>query len=138
MKKLIIALFVGLFLTACSALPSHTDNSKTVFNEETDSTLTSKLVNLTERDLQSALDSAKAHNDKIATLCYEAILPLAAAKNEADHTQVVGPISAYQKARNVRKFLEGLAGDNIKIACGPLLADTNSVLSRLGISAVIK
>ena len=52
--------------------------------------------------------------------------------------EVVGPLSAYQKARNVRRtVLDVEIDDAFRIACGPMLTDSMSTIGKIGVRIVL-
>ena len=94
----IFPILAALALTGCaSAVP----DALTAAPEADESPL-SGLTDLAERDLTAALNDASAHDDVIAAQCYAFLLgklPDVGTGIQAP----VGVVSAFQKARNIRR-----------------------------------
>ncbi len=84
-------------------------------------------------DLKAADADAKAHSDTVASMCYEAVIPLIEKVQATPLTAPVGLVSAFQDLRDAK----GLSNSSqtllkqLEIPCGPLAADVNMDLVRL-------
>ena len=80
------------------------------------------------KDMKAAHASAVLHNDVLAAQCWEYMMT---AMPDALKTEVIGPATAYQKARNIRRIVELSSTDDFLRACSPMIADSRSVIRRL-------
>lgn len=92
-------------------------------------------------DVQQSLLMAKRANDQLAIKCWTYIETLSLLRDLYWRTEegvepgkVVGPLSAYQKARNVRRLVvEVKISDAFRLECGPMLTESMGVFGKLGI-----
>ncbi len=86
-------------------------------------------------DAQQAKLMAEQADDQLAVKCWTHLEKLTLA-NQPDPDalvgRVVGVLSAYQKARNVRRKVEAGISDQSRLECGPMLMESRSVFKRLG------
>ena len=80
------------------------------------------------KDVKAAHASAVLHNDALAVQCWEYLMT---SMPDAPKTKVIGPATAYQKARNIRRLVELGSTDDFLKACSPMIADSRSVIRRL-------
>lgn len=96
-----------------------------------------EFAEMTLVDVVNAGKLALLTDDKLAIQCWNHIenfvrthAPLSL--NEAG--EVVGPLSAYQKARNIRRTVVDVKIDDaFRIACGPMLTDSMSAIGKIGV-----
>ena len=79
-------------------------------------------------DMKEAHASAVLHNDALAVQCWEYLMT---SMPDAPKTKVIGPATAYQKARNIRRIVQLSSTDDFLKACSPMIADSRSVIRRL-------
>lgn len=85
-------------------------------------------------DLRNARSMAERTGDLLALQCYDYLIPKLEARLDIPaEEEISGAISAYQKARNVRRLIEARDSVPFRLACGPLLADSEAVLRRWGV-----
>lgn len=94
--------------------------------------LDASLANLTVRDLQSASADAKAHDDKLAALCYDFLAGQVLKNSGAPSNAVVGPISAFQRLRDLQSAVSAGLSQDFQLNCAPLLSDAQANLVKLG------
>lgn len=89
-------------------------------------------------DVSQALIMAERTNDELAVQCWTYLKEFAEANApdpDVPQGEVVGALSAYQKARNVRRtVIEVEITDRFRMECGPMLTDSAGALGRLGLS----
>ncbi len=98
----------------------------------------SKFSEIVLADVQQAKVLAEQADDQLAVKCWTHLeqLTLANIPNpDAPVGRVVGVMSAYQKARNVRRKVEAGISDQSRLECGPMLMESRSVSKRLGARA---
>ena len=81
---------------------------------------------------------AEQADDQLAVKCWTHLEQLTLANipdPDAPVGRVVGVLSAYQKARNVRRKIEVGISNQSKLECGPMLMENRSVIKRLGVGA---
>jgi hypothetical protein len=87
-------------------------------------------------DLQAALADARAHDDAVAAPCWAALIPLveqyAARRPDAG---IAGGFSAFQRARDLVGAGNRGVPDALKLACAPVVLDTQATIARLGLIA---
>jgi hypothetical protein len=97
-------------------------------------------------DVVEAKKLASFTDDKLALRCWdhiEAFVRKNAPVSLDEAGKVVGPLSAYQKARNIRRVvIEVGIDDAFRIACSPMLTDSlgislTSAIGRLGIRIIL-
>ena len=88
---------------------------------------------LTITDLQAADVDAKAHNDTIASTCYEAVIPLVQKAQSTSLKAPVGLVSGFQNLRDGISATQGAQGliKQLEVPCGPLAVDVNLTLAQL-------
>ena len=91
-------------------------------------------------DVVNAKRLAGLTNDKLSLMCWDHIETFVRANAPEPGTEPtiaaakLGPLSIYQKARNVRRtMIEVEISDEFRIACGPMLTDSMSAIGRRGI-----
>ena len=105
------ALFIGaFFLGGCAFSPN--------------------LRDYTAGDLNAAI--ALAQDDPDAAACYTAILKSQDGKRTVD-VKIEGPVSAFQKARNLRRGLDAGIPPDVHRKCAVLIVDARRTLVRLGL-----
>ncbi len=92
-------------------------------------------------DVQNAKWLAKPTNDVLALKCWDYIETFVRANAPGAVTpvgEVVGVLSAYQKARNVRRMVtETEISNQLRIECAPLVLDSIEVMGRLSIRLLL-
>ncbi len=88
-------------------------------------------------DVRQSILMAERANDELALKCWRYIETFAlehAPKEGIESGKVVGPLSAYQKARNARRLVvEVKISDQFRLECGPMITESAGALGRLGI-----
>lgn len=93
----------------------------------------SEVGDFTLKDLKNARAIALRGDDVLALQCYNYLIPkLESRLTAAEPAEISGAISAYQQARNVRLLIESRDSVGFRLACGPMLADSEAFLRRLG------
>lgn len=129
--KLILAAIGMVFLAGCAG--QSVGATKTLIQTSSE---------FNEFFLEDAIQAniiAKRTDDPLAVQCWTYLEEFARANApdpDVEHGEVVGALSAYQKARAIRRnvFDAEEISDDFRIACGPMLLDSAAALSRLGIS----
>lgn len=89
-------------------------------------------------DVRQSIIMAERSNDKLALLCWQYLEEFAvenAPDPDVPRGKIVGVLSSYQTARNVRRgIIEVKISDDFRIRCGPMLTDSAGALGRLGVS----
>lgn len=88
------------------------------------------LRDYTAGDLKAAISLAE--DDPDATACYKAILKSQDGRTTVDVT-IEGPVSAFQKARNLRRGLDAGIPPDVHRKCAVLIVDARRTLVRLGL-----
>ncbi len=83
-------------------------------------------------DLRAALADAQAHGDALAAPCWTALIALVerAGTSHAD-APVAGGFSAFQRARNLTAVSGRGMPDALRVACAPVVLDTQATVARL-------
>ncbi len=88
-------------------------------------------------DVQNAKLLAAPTDDILALKCWDYIEAFTLANAPGAVTsagEVVGVLSAYQKARNLRRTIgEAEISDRLRLECAPMILDSVEVMGRLGI-----
>jgi hypothetical protein len=102
----------------------------------TPATIQATVQKLTVADLQAADADAKAHNDPVASTCYEALIPLV--QNQPPLLPgglPKGAVSTFQAARDIANGVQSgpsvLKGLNVP--CAPLVLDAENTLIQFGL-----
>jgi len=88
-------------------------------------------------DIDAAQALAVAANDPAAVQCYTTLSGKVERLGGRLELPVVGVVSAYQRARNVRRLVTGGVSDELRAACAWMLMDSRSFLRRLGTLGVL-
>ncbi len=96
-------------------------------------------------DVVNAKRLALRTDDKLALMCWNHIedfvrtnAPVSLNEDGEVVGDVSGPLSVYQKARNIRRtVLEVKISDPLRIACGPMLTDSMGAIGRFGIRIIL-
>lgn len=92
-------------------------------------------------DVQNAKLLASETTDTLALKCYDYIEAFTLANAPDAVTQagkVVGVLSAYQKARNIRRtVVDSKISDQLRLECAPMLMDSGEAMGRLGIRLLL-
>ncbi len=92
-------------------------------------------------DVEQAILLARETNDLISLKCWQYIRDFTLKNSPPDlgpAGNVVGALSTYQKARNIRRtVIEIKISDEFRLECGPMLMDSLGALGRLGIRVAI-
>lgn len=94
------------------------------------------LQKFTVADLQAADADAKAHNDTLASTCYEALVPVIAAQpNLIPNSVPKGVFTAFQEGRDGVTAIQAVptALKGLNVACGPLVLDAQQTILALGL-----
>ena len=131
MYKLFCILSLLLFLGGCATF------EKGVLIARQQVITSPEFAEMTLKDVVNAGKLAVLTDDKLSLLCWdhiEAFVRENAPVSLDEAGEVVGPLSAYQKARNVRRtVLDVEIDDAFRIACGPMLTDSMSAIGKIGI-----
>ncbi len=131
----IAALFLILLLGACATFEKGVGAAKLAILESPE------FAEMTLTDVVNAKKLAVLTGDKLSLLCWNHIEDFVRANAPVDKAvagKVVGPLSTYQQARNVRRTVIGVEiSDEFRIACGPMLTDTMSAIGRIGIRILL-
>ena len=97
--------------------------------------LATVIRNVTVTDLDAALADATAHNDTLALACYP-VLKKYVTSNPIGQNDIKGPISGFQRARDVSKGI-GNSGvpDDLRLGCAALVQDVREFAVRMSIMA---
>lgn len=135
MRRLFCALTLLLFFGGCATFEKGVLVARQQVLESPD------FAEMTLVDVVNAGKLALLTDDKLSILCWDYIEAFVrenapVSLNEAG--EVVGPLSAYQKARNVRRtVVEVEISDPLRIACGPMLTDSMSAIGRFGVRVIL-
>lgn len=92
-------------------------------------------------DVQNAKLLASPTDDILALKCWDYIEAFTLANAPGAVTsagEVVGVLSAYQKARNLRRtIVEAEISDQLRLECAPMILDSVEVMGRLGIRLLL-
>lgn len=125
--KTVLALVLAAALAACStvqSLPDVVDNGDA--RDEV-----AALLKLTKADLEMALQLATDHDDPAGVQCYSMLLTKIDGVAEFAAMPSAGVVSAYEKARILRRRVEGRSGEDVRVACSALVNDSAGVVLRL-------
>jgi len=114
--KITAIILAGLLLSGCAG----NIVTKAITSDDPDE------ISFVRKDLEAALASAKANDDQLGEMCWAAIIKKI--EEPRTKTNVVGALSAYQKARNVRRKLEGGLDTSLRIGCAPMLTESRKVI----------
>ena len=118
MKKL-IAIALAASLSACAGGSLDTQDD------------VERLARFTAADIRVALADATVHEDQAAMQCWGVLLAKVEDLPRLTASPVVGAASAYQKARNARRRIDGGVSEEVHIACAAMLDDARSTVFRL-------
>ncbi len=86
--------------------------------------------NILQEDVRQAKLMAEQSDDQLALKCWS-YLEGATATRVPSEGELAGVLSAYQKARDVRRAIDAGVSDQFKLECGPMLLDSRGALRRL-------
>lgn len=90
---------------------------------------------ITTEDAERALQIAEESGDVLGARC--AAYWVEHAGEPIGTPDPVGPLSAYMKARAVRIRIDDGISDELRMACGPALMESRSVIRRLLFRAIV-
>lgn len=118
--RLFIVLLLAVFVVACS--PTFTER---VEDDER------ALAAFALVDLRMAQKNATARGDVVASTCYAHLASVVEARAAAVEFSVVGPVSAFDKARAIRRRLDEGMSDQTRLACSALFSETKMTVARI-------
>jgi hypothetical protein len=131
MQKLFCALALFLLLGGCATF------EKGVLVARQQVLTSPEFAEMTLKDVENAGKLALLTDDKLSILCWDYIEDFVrthAPEAGVETGEVVGPLSAYQKARNIRRTVVDIEiSDPFRVACGPMLTDSMSMIGKIGI-----
>ncbi len=134
-QPIFIALSLALLLGACASF------EKGILIARSQVLASPEFAEMTLKDVVNAKKLALLTDDKLSLLCWNHIEDFVRTNAPAsldEAGKVVGPLSTYQKARNVRRtVIEVEIDDAFRIACGPMLTDSMSAIGRIGIKIIL-
>jgi hypothetical protein len=130
MHRFLFATAMLSVLAACAAPQSTGSNASA--GASTSVGLGAELANMTLSDLQNASTDAKAHGDKLAATCYDFLATQITSEASTLGASVTGPVSAFQRARDLQNAITGGVSQDFQINCAPLLSDVQANLTKLG------
>jgi hypothetical protein len=98
--------------------------------------LQATIQKLTIADLQAADTDAKAHSDAVASMCYEALIPIVQSQAPIlPDSPPKGVVTAFQAARDVVNGVQAAPGvlKGLNVPCAPLVLDAEHTLIQLGL-----
>jgi len=135
MRKLLCTCALALLLSGCTTFERGVGATGVAIRQS------SEFAELVLADVLEAKKLAAQTNDKLALLCWDYVEEFTRANSldpESPMGKVIGVLSGYQQARNVRRtVVEVKISDEFRLACGPMLTDTMGALGRLGIRVVL-
>ena len=135
MKRVLVSITLALLLSACASF------EKGVLVARSQVLADPEFAAMTLVDVVNAKKLASLTDDKLALRCWDYIEAFVRdnAPVSLDETgKVVGPLSTYQKGRNIRRTVVDLKiSDPLRIACGPMTMDSMSTIGRLGIRIIL-
>lgn len=122
MKLLILAAALIVALSGCAGVQADVAAYRESARTAIESGETEAFAQLTRADLEEALRSAQVHQDKKAEMCWQSMIDVldTTGGNGFFTDASKGPISTFQKARNVRRFVTGDGIEDIEIGCAAL------------------
>jgi hypothetical protein len=91
-------------------------------------------------DIESARKIAIAHDDVLAEKCYD-VLYVYIETAKVEFSSAAGAITAYQKARTLRRKAQAGLPDDVRMWCGALVSDSRrsltGIASELGLKLII-
>lgn len=130
----ITALIVlAISVNGCSGIAANLAAAKQTAAEDGEADAAEVLLQFTANDLQFALADAKAHNDIIASLCWEKLLETVKTIQAGGTIGQAAPgaFSVFQKKRNIQRFGQSQERQEITIACAPLVSDERRTILRI-------
>ena len=82
-------------------------------------------------DIKAARRNALAHNDRNAVICYDVLLSHASDLPDKINNDIVGPVSTFQEARNIRRLVDRGIDEEIHSACASLVLDARTTVLRV-------
>ncbi len=80
-------------------------------------------------DITSALLSATANEDRLAAMCWRALLEHMESQPKSEKARRAGVLSAYQRVRNFRRRPRGIDED-VRIGCAPMVSESRARIFR--------
>ncbi len=133
--EMVLYILVSLFilLGGCTQITSVEDHLATS-NAEL-SSIIMKVGAFSIADLEAANADAKAHGDVVASMCYEAVIPLVQKAVATPLTAPIGLVSGFQEIRDGVNLAQSSKGFGIvkqlEVPCGPLAVDVGMNLAQL-------
>ena len=135
MTRIWIPIILALLLSACASF------ERGVLVARSQVLASPEFAAMTLVDVAEAKKLALLTDDKLSLRCWdhiEAFVRENAPVSLDEAGKVVGPLSAYQLARNIRRTVVEVGIDDVfRLACGPMLTDSMSAIGRLGIRIIL-
>jgi hypothetical protein len=132
-KYALIAI-AALALTACAAPQSGTWDQSAAQPSDPLGKFLADIHARTLVDAQAAKADADSHNDVIAISCWTYIATKMESSGATPSTQIAGILSAFQKARDIRRGIGSGVSDEFKLACSPLVLEEINQVGKLALS----
>jgi hypothetical protein len=133
LKYALIAI-AALALSACAGIPTVTGDQSAAGPSDPLGKFLADIHARTLVDAQAAKMDADAHNDVIAGTCWTYIATKMESAGAAPSTQIAGILSAFQKARDIRRGIGGGVSDEFKLACSPLVLEEINQVGKLALT----
>ena len=139
--RILATIFAALLLAACGTVPRVNEGLAQInAKEDQASEEVATLKAFTLNDIANARVIAKKYDDQLAVHCYDALTQYLGGV-DTDIGRAAGAVSAYQKARVARRFVDRGLPDDVRIWCGALVADSRQTLlgiaGRLGVRVAV-
>ena len=125
-----IVLTLGLLVSSCIGANNYAPIEEAIESIEVKDYERFNAIIIT--DVTAARDLAVADSDEIAVVCWDGVLEFL---DRVDPSVFVGESQgvahSYQKARVVRRFLEGDMPVDLKLACSAMVGESKNVFKKL-------
>lgn len=82
-------------------------------------------------DLRMAHRNAVSRDDVVAATCYAHLAAVVEARAVSVEFSVIGPVSAFDQARAIRRRIDAGVSDQTRLACSALFSETKMTLARI-------
>lgn len=119
MWRLFLVLSIAVLVSACSSFTQRVDDDAEA------------LAAFSLADLRAAEKHATARRDAIAATCYGHLARVVEARLAAVEFAVIGPVTAFDQARAIRRRIDEGLSDETKLACSALFNETRMTFVRI-------
>lgn len=119
MWRLFLVLTIAVLVSSCSTFTQRIEDD------------VEALAGFSLADLRAATRHAEGRGDVVAATCYAHLARVVEARSVSVDFAVIGPVTAFDQARAIRRRIDNGLSDETKLACSALFTETKLTFARI-------